>query len=124
MRRRRFAFASAALLAMLLAGCGGVRDAVAPASSGIPVTAASIRGQVTAREGGARLRIESDPAAAAGSDKAVVALTDATRLFRRDGSAVDADDIAVGDTVSAWFSGPVRESYPVQADASVVVVEP
>lgn len=121
---RGLRFAGVALMAALASGCGGRHDAVASAPEGIPVAAPSIRGQVTAREGDRQLRIEADPAAESGSDKAVVTLTDATRVWHRDGSAATAGEIAVGTTISAWFSGPVRESYPVQADAGVLVIEP
>ncbi|HST60661.1 MAG TPA: DUF3221 domain-containing protein [Longimicrobium sp.] len=34
-----------------------------------------------------------------------------------------AADLAVGARVQAWFTGAVRESYPVQADAGTILVE-
>ena len=76
------------------------------------------------REANGRLRIEADPRAVSGSAKAVVSLTLASRVLHRDGRAASAGDLTVGRTVSAWFTGPVRESYPVQAEASVVMLEP
>ena len=33
-----------------------------------------------------------------------------------------ASDIAVGAVVEAWFTGPVAESYPVQATAKTIVI--
>ena len=31
-------------------------------------------------------------------------------------------DLTVGQTVAAWFTGPVAESYPVQVKASQIVI--
>lgn len=109
---------------LVLAGCTPMpRDGDAGIASGIPVEAPSIRGQITAMPATGSLLIEADPAQASGSDKAAVRLAADARVWHRDGRAATADDLAVGQTVSAWFTGPVRESYPVQADARVVVIE-
>lgn len=98
----------------------------------IPATDPSIRGVITSatHQGGSTLadvrgsiRVEA-PAPAAGSyDKAVVAWDAGTRIARRDGTRVTADELANGVTVSAWFTGSVMESYPVQARARLIVVE-
>ncbi len=66
-------------------------------------------------------------------DKAVVSVTPATRLLLRssEGTGAAADkpraplrfaDLAVGQTVEARFTGPIRKSYPVQATAAEVIV--
>jgi hypothetical protein len=58
-------------------------------------------------------------------DKATVTITDTTRIFRRDGTVertVPFDSVARGAEIEARFTGPVRESYPVQATASRLVV--
>jgi len=64
--------------------------------------------------------------AQAGYDAAQVAVTGDTEVLARaaDGSvsAAEAEDIAVGTVVEAWFEGPVAESYPVQATAGTVVI--
>lgn len=91
--------------------------------AGIPDDAPSILGVVTMREAPDRIRVETDPGAASGSDKAVVTLTRATRILHRDGRSADGSDLGVGREVSVWFAGPVRESYPVQADAGTMVIE-
>ena len=98
----------------------------------IPKTPASIRGVIAsaANEGGTTLadargsvRVESAAPEPGSYDKAVVSWDANTRIARRDGTPVTPDELAKGVTVSAWFTGPVRESYPVQAFARLIVVE-
>ncbi len=70
--------------------------------------------------------VEEKPEEAAGSAKAMVRLTEATRILRRAGSGIERtapQDLAVAQRVSVWFTGPVMESYPVQATAAIVVIE-
>ena len=48
-----------------------------------------------------------------------------TRILLQAGNAmmeVTFGDLMVGQTVEAWFTGPVAESYPVQAKASQIVI--
>lgn len=70
-----------------------------------------------------RLWIEERPGDATGSAKAVVRLSAGATIITRAGVAARVEDIAVGTRVSAWFIGPVMESYPVQATANVIVIE-
>jgi len=91
------------------------------ATASLPDRPASISGVVTAIDGG-HVRIEEDPHARYGSGKAVVR-TENARVLHRSGSRATIGDLAVGQRVSAWFTGPVAESYPVQAAAEVLVIE-
>ena len=88
----------------------------------IPAGPAYIRGAITANEGG-QIRVEADPGAPAGSDKAMLRITEDTDILWRSGERADAGDLRLGTVVSAWVTGPVRESYPVQADAATLVIE-
>ena len=125
MRRLAQPLLVAASFAACIACACSVHDSRgAMSASSMPAGPASIRGTVTAVEAPQRIRVEADPAAASGSDKAVVTLGRDTRILHRDGRATGASDIAAGSVVSVWFTGPVRESYPVQADAGTVVIEP
>lgn len=118
-------FIAAIFAAGIVCACSVHDSGGAAPVSGVPADPASIRGTVTSLESAPRrIRVEVDPAAASGSDKAVVALGPDTRILHRDGRAAGAADIAAGNVVSVWFTGPVRESYPVQADAGAVVLEP
>ncbi len=58
-------------------------------------------------------------------DKAVVRVEGDTLLFRQVGNAmmeITFADLTVGQTVEAWFTGPIAESYPVQVKASQIVI--
>ena len=94
----------------------------------MPATEPSLRGTVTQVSPGEprTVLVEENPGKESGSNKARVRLTGETRLLRRSGEAVQRaapEDLAVGQTVSVWFTGPVRESYPVQADAGTILIE-
>lgn len=62
-----------------------------------------------------------------GEPEAVATVSGEVPLVRETGAgafeAVSFDDIAEGDTVSLWITGPVRESFPVQVDASFIAVQ-
>lgn len=92
----------------------------------VPSSAPSIEGRVTAvdrqGEGIGSIRVEANPAEASGSDKAVVYVTRSTEILRGDSARADFAALARGQWVRVWFTGPVRESYPVQADAGLVQI--
>ncbi len=119
------ALALAAGLALaLLAACTNGGDA-APSPSD-----PHIRGVITSISDGSgdvvgSVRIEGDIAQDTTYDKAVVRVEGDTLLFRQAGNAmmeVTFADLTVGQTVEAWFTGPVAESYPVQVKASQIVI--
>lgn len=94
----------------------------------VPATEPSIRGTVTqvSPDEPRTVLVEENPGEESGSNKASVRLTGETRVLRRSGEAVQRAapaDLAVGQTVSVWFTGPVRESFPVQADAGTIVID-
>lgn len=58
-------------------------------------------------------------------DKASIAVTSETKIFEQVGQerqAATFEALQVGQKVEAWFTGPVAESYPVQAVASDIVI--
>jgi hypothetical protein len=93
----------------------------------VPSSAPSIEGRVTAVDrAGERLgsiRVEANPSEPSGSDKAVVYITQTTEIVRGDSTRADFAALARGQWVRVWFTGPVRESYPVQADAALVQID-
>lgn len=113
--------ALSALAVTLLASCNPLSPP-SVAQTGIPDEAPSICGVITSLSPG-ELLVEEDPQADFGSDKAAVRLQEGTHLLYRDGRAAEYAVLLVGHTVSAWFDGPVAESYPVQAAAGVIVLE-
>lgn len=92
----------------------------------LPARAPDIVGTVThVNRSGERtvtIRVEERPADVSGSAKASVRITEDTRVIRG-GSIVSEREIREGARVSAWFTGPVAESYPVQASAEAVRIE-
>ena len=87
----------------------------------------SIQGRVTAvNRAGERIgsiRIEANPSESSGSDKAVVRITQDTEILRDDSTRADFTALSNGQWVRVWFTGPVRESYPVQADAARIQID-
>jgi hypothetical protein len=119
------ALLSRALL-LLAFGCAGPGSRSQPADrdAGALVAneAPSIQGTLTQRSQD-RILIEEEPLDSSGSAKASVRLTRNTYFLRSPGNAARRDDLAVGQKVSVWYSGPVMESYPVQATAAVVRID-
>jgi hypothetical protein len=69
------------------------------------------------------LLVIADPGARGGSvDRASVRVTRDTVVWTAGGVRGSASDLAQGERVAVWFSGPVAESYPVQATAGHIEV--
>jgi hypothetical protein len=80
----------------------------------------------TAGQGLPRLLIEENPADSSGTMKAWASIVEDTQLYRRQGEGLanaNLDDFQQGSRVTAWFSGPVLQSYPAQGGAEVMVLE-
>ncbi len=59
-------------------------------------------------------------------NQAVVTVTSNTRIAEEFGGGYEPSNlsrVAVGQIVSVWASGPVRESFPVQLDADVILIK-
>ena len=126
--------AVAAVLALCLAApacTGGPGDPEQPGAlnASVPGETASIIGEVKQVEGPAERRsllVEQIATRSAGYPIAWVYVSPQTRVLVRSGGRTSrgtAADVGVGARVQAWFTGGVRESYPVQADAGTILVE-
>ena len=130
--RRTAALALAGLL--LTAACAtdpadSQGDAAASSAAlAVPQEAADIIGTVeTVSDAGAGrvALIRQIPERSAGYPAATITIGEQTVVLRRSGermSRARAADLAAGTRVHAWFTGPVRESLPVQADARLVLI--
>jgi hypothetical protein len=61
-----------------------------------------------------------------GSLRDRVTVMNDTKLLKREGGgliSISFEDLKVGQRAEAWYEGPVAESYPRQATASVIVIE-
>jgi beta-N-acetylhexosaminidase len=110
----------AGTIALVVLSCSGPR-------AEIPATEPAIAGAITEvdQDGEHRgsIRVEGLPGGPAGSDQAVVRIEQGTVLLDADGRKAGFSALKTGRRVRVWFTGPVRESYPVQADAATVVIE-
>ena len=87
----------------------------------------SIRGEVTKISGKSVLLVEGKKDADTIYDKASVTIKNTTKILRVEGEQLKEaklEDLKVGTMVEITFTGPVKESYPVQADAGKVVILP
>lgn len=88
----------------------------------------SIRGTITSLTlpetgPGGSILVEGQKASDTQYDKASVSITGDTRIFDADGRpGLSIGDLAEGMPVEVWFTGPVAESYPVQAQADAIRV--
>lgn len=98
-------------------------------SVSVPTEVASIIGDITEvdrRNGGLRILVEQIPTRSAGFPIAWISVGRGTDVVRRAGGSVSrgsSQELAVGMSVQVWFTGPVAESYPVQATAGTVLIE-
>ena len=105
-----------------------VAAACAPAAP--PTREPDTTGVITqVADGGRSVLVEERPQEQSGSTKTSVRVTGDTRIWRLTGVAssaarASAGDLAVGMTVRVWFDGPVAESYPGQARAADIAIDP
>ena len=135
--RNRAGFAGVMITAMaiiLLVGAGCGSGGEKNGSPGQASEGADIRGYVTSisvapggQDGGVlgSVLIEGELEEDTAFDRANATVTEDSLIYvQRDGERVEAGflDLAVGQYVEATFTGPVAESYPVQATAGEIVV--
>jgi hypothetical protein len=68
------------------------------------------------------VRVEERPQDVSGSAKGAFRVGARTDV-RRGGGRARADDLREGQRVRVWVTGPVAESYPVQAAARMIVID-
>lgn len=66
--------------------------------------------------------IEEKPDQRSGSAKAMLRVSDETQIVSADGAPKTRGDLRSGQRVSAWTTGQIMESYPVQAAARKIVI--
>lgn len=119
-------------LTLVAAGCGNMLNPSATLVGNTPRVEApseapDIRGTLMRMESGARggtLVLEEDPSSQANGAKASIQLTSGTAMVGADGYRLNFSDLKVGQTLEAWYEGPVARSYPVQATARAVRLLP
>ncbi|MGE5228215.1 MAG: DUF3221 domain-containing protein [Deltaproteobacteria bacterium] len=136
MRHTTGALAALAALVVLgaavVGGCGGATAAqpASPSPSAPPSGVADITGVVRdltpgGDAGTAVLLVVADPDVDSAVERAAVRVTTQSIVWAAAGAdkvELTADDLAEGQRVAVWFTGPVAESYPVQATAGAVEI--
>lgn len=107
---------SALLVALACAPNGGPLPNDAPYMSGT-ITAV---GRVSE---GWSVRVEERPQDVSGSAKGVFRVGAQTDVRHASGGRARAEDLREGQRVRVWVTGPVAESYPVQAGARTIVID-
>jgi hypothetical protein len=112
----------------VLAWCAvSIAAACAPSGSPLPNDDPFISGTVTAVDRVAQgwtVRVEEHPQDISGSAKGVFRVGERTDIRRAaGGGAVRVEELRKGQRVRVWVKGPVAESYPVQADARLIVID-
>ncbi|MDQ3363011.1 MAG: YobA family protein [Actinomycetota bacterium] len=132
---------SLALVCFVLSGCADPKPGTTASGEepSLPSAEADIRGIITevgktrqeTNGGGSAgerigvVLVEENPEEETGCQKDSVTVTKATKLLERRGgdlTRIGFDDLKAGQRVRAWYTGPVAESYPRQATASLIVV--
>jgi hypothetical protein len=142
-RRGTLLAVSLALVCFILSGCADPKSGTTANGEepSLPSAEADIHGIITevgrmpqeTNSGGSVgkrvgvVLVEENPNEENGSQKDSVMVTKVTKLFERQGrelTRIRSDDLKVGLRARAWYTGPVAESYPRQATASLIVVYP
>lgn len=116
-------------LSLAVLGCAPATAPPAPDTAELPTDPPGITGAITYVAAGTSatslgsITVEGgEQPAGAVSDKAVVNVTNRTKIFDSSGKPTAADKLQVGVEVEVWFTGPVAESYPVQGAASAIQI--
>lgn len=108
----------------LTASGPGGRGLGTPTISG---TVTKVTPQVPAGEIQGTVLVEEQPTQPNAGQKIVFTVKSTTEVLRRGGGGdqrIYLSELHVGDTVQAWATGPVAESFPAQATASSILVTP
>ena len=140
--RRHILFCLALMAALALAltagGCGNQGGSGGSGDSGaLPDGPPDITGSVESITGNARdftspdevvgaIYVVAAPGVTSAYDRASISLSGETRICTKapgaDPVPADTAALGIGRQVEVWFTGPVAESYPVQALADVIYV--
>lgn len=91
------------------------------AESQLPAKSPAIRGVLTSLRDNV-LRVEAEPDVMHGA-KAVVTITAETVIRDAHGKTVGPAALREGQRLSVWFGDEVGMSYPIQAQATEIVIE-
>ena len=108
-------------------GLGSLAACKGDSASGPKATLATgpyfIRGEITQAAQPWGTRVKGEPGGSNRETEAYFRTSAATLIHHANGSAATAADLTVGKKISLWITGIVLESYPVQVEATEIVIE-
>lgn len=119
-------FAVALCLSSALLGTfalGGCKQETTVPATALTAEPFFIRGSVTRVGAAWGYLVEGVPGTSYTVDRAYFTVIPTTEFRRADGGSASVADLVVGRKISLWITGIIRESYPVQVDAQVIVIE-
>lgn len=115
-------WAMAAAAALLIAGIAVAM--MKQARPSLPTVIPTVEGRITKMDQQPRILVEAEPGRDQG-DKCWFGLLPRTEVLRQSGDRLvraAITDLAPGVKVQAWATGPIRKSYPCQAEAQVILI--
>lgn len=101
-------------MSLALVGCGSAPPTEPPSISG------TVTHYIADGAGGGTFLIEHGAEGSSDYDVASVHTDSKTKIFDAKDDLATFADIAEGSKLDVWFTGPVAESYPVQATAGSI----
>ena len=120
----RFFLARASLAVFLgvgALGCGS--DSPSGPAATLATGPYFIRGEITQADQSWGTRVKGAPGTSYRVTEAYFRTGAETLIHRANGAAATAADLTVGTRISLWITGIVLESYPVQVEATEIVIE-
>jgi hypothetical protein len=82
-----------------------------------------IRGEITQAGDAWGTRVRGEPGTSYRVNEAFFRTTSETSIHHANGSPATSADLTVGKKISLWITGIILESYPVQVQATEIVIE-
>ena len=82
-----------------------------------------IRGEITEAGQAWGTRVRGEPGTSYRITEAFFRTGSETVIHRANGATASAADLTVGTKISLWITGVIMESYPVQVQATEIIIE-
>ncbi|MDF2652260.1 MAG: sporulation protein [Paenibacillus sp.] len=125
MRKRKLAYVLVALcMTIVLAACSDLKSRNADSGAEQSKLFAATGNGYVVHKSNSLLLVTAyiEKADGKGIDAYAVMTNEKTALLDSSGKTIVLADIGVGAQVEVWVAGPIRESYPAQADAAKIVL--
>ena len=111
----------------VVVGIGVLAGCRSDSASGPTATLATgpyfIRGEIAQAGQAWGALVKGEPGTSYRVNEAFFRTSSATLIHHASGAAATAADLTVGKKISLWITGIIMESYPVQVEATEIVIE-